>query len=114
MRTNFQMEYQNITMVKGDTVAFNVIAYDSNNEPVEVDEAYLTCKKNPETASTLFQKRLGSGIEQENKLMVVRIAPNDTKNADAGNYYYDLQITIGDDVFTLLIGTLTLLQDVTN
>lgn len=114
MRTNFQMEYQNITMVKGDTVAFNVIAYDSNNEPVAVDDAKLTCKKEPETANILFQKRLGSGIEQENMLMVVRIAPNDTKNADAGNYYYDLQITIGDDVFTLLIGTLTLLQDVTN
>ena len=114
MRTNFQMEYQNITMIKGDTVMFNVVIFDDAGNAVEVDEAYFTCKKNPETSNTLFQKRLNSGIIQEDKLMVVRIAPNDTQNADVGNYYYDLQLVIGDDVFTALIGTFTIEQDVTN
>lgn len=114
MRTNFQMEYQNITMVRGDTVSFNVIAYDNEGEPVEIDGAYLTCKKNFDSDDILFQKYLTSGITQESDgLLIVRIAPEDTVNADIGNYYYDLQIEIGDDVFTLMIGTLTIGFDVT-
>lgn len=114
MRTNFQMEYQNITMVKGDTVAFNVIVYDDAGEPVHVDEAYLTCKKNVNLLYNLFQKELNSGITQESDgVMIVRIAPEDTIGAEIGNYYYDLQIVVGEDVFTLMIGTLTIGFDVT-
>ena len=113
MRTNFQMEYQNITMVRGDTVAFNVFVYDSEHLPVMVDEAYFTCKKNVNSDAT-FQKTLNSGIAQEDDgCMIVRIDPLDTAGVDTGNYYYDMQIVIGDDVFTLMIGTLTIGFDVT-
>ena len=39
MRTNFQFQNQNITMVKGDTLAFNVEIMDESGEPVIVDGA---------------------------------------------------------------------------
>ena len=110
---DIKMEYQNITMIKGDTVAFNVEVFDENNEPVTIDSAYLTCKKIPSRETVTFQKTLGNGIGQHDGLISVRIAPEDTREVDAGNYFYDLQIGLENDVFTILIGTLTIEQDVT-
>ena len=112
-RTNFKMEDSNITMIKGDTVAFNVIVYDSSESPMMVDSAYLTCKKVPSREEIVFQKYLGNGITQENEMMSVRIAPEDTRDVDAGQYFYDLQIGVGSDIYTILNGSLQITQDVT-
>ena len=46
-RTNFKMEYENIEMTKGDTVAFNCELFDENNNPMEVDTAFFTLKNKP-------------------------------------------------------------------
>ena len=114
MRTNFQMEYENITMVKGDTLSFNVEVYDDEGLPVMVSSAFMTCKKIPTSNDMVFQKSLNAGITQDNDgLMTVRVAPSDTLEAEAGQYFYDFQIGVDDDVFTIMIGTLTLEQDVT-
>lgn len=112
MRTNFQMQNQNITMVKGDTLAFNVQVFDDEGNPVTVDSAYMTCKKRPSDTEKVFQKSLNNGIEQSDGLMLVRVAPEDTKEVDEGEYFYDFQIGVDDDVFTLMIGVLTLEQDI--
>ena len=45
MRTNFKYEKENITMIKGDTVSFNVELFDENGNAVAVDTAFFTCKK---------------------------------------------------------------------
>lgn len=113
MRTNFQMENQNITMVKGDTLAFNVQVFDDEGEPITVDSAFMTCKKRPSDTEKVFQKSLNHGIEQSGGMMLVRVAPEDTQEVDEGEYFYDLQIGVADDVFTLMIGVLTLEQDIT-
>lgn len=113
MRTNFQFQNQNITMVKGDTLAFNVEIYDDNGEPITVDSAYFSCKKNLNDVVYTFQKSLINGITQTDSLITVRVAPSDTRTADAGEYFYDFQIGVGSDVYTILIGTLTLMQDIT-
>ena len=44
---------------------------------------------------------------------IVRIAPEDTKNLETGMYYYDLQIELNGDVFTVLNGALKIESDVT-
>ena len=113
MRTNFQFNDENITMVKGDTLAFNVEVYDENDQPVTVDTAYMTCKEIPTSSEYVFQKSLGNGIVQSNGIMTVRVAPNDTKEVEAGEYFYDFQIGVGQDIFTIMIGILSLKQDVT-
>lgn len=113
MRTNFNMQDQNITMVKGDTLSFDVQVMDENGEPMNVDSAFMTCKKIPTSEDVVFQKSLGSGITQTDGYLVVRVAPDDTKEVDAGEYFYDLQIGKYDDIFTIMIGVLTLQQDVT-
>lgn len=113
MRTNFSMEYQNITMVKGDTVSFNVEVFDNDGNPITVDSADMVCKKRVLGDDVTFHKSLGDGITQSQGIMTVRVAPGDTRDAEAGLYFYDFQIGVGDDIFTLLNGVLTIEQDVT-
>ena len=113
MRTNFQMEYQNIYMVKGDTLAFNVEVTDQNGDVILADTVDMTCKKDALGENLVFHKSLLNGIVQSDGLITVRVAPEDTQEADAGRYFYDLQIGVDSDVYTLMIGTLTLEQDVT-
>lgn len=112
MRTNFKMENQNITMVRGDTLSFNVQLIDENGDPMAVDSAYFTCQKKATGGEDVFRKSLGSGITQEDMLMTVRVAPEDTASIDEGQYFYDFNVGIGDDVFTIMIGTLTIEHDV--
>lgn len=112
MRTNFKMENKNITMTKGDTLSFNVIAMDTNGEPMVVDSADFTCKKLGTETSNVFRKSLGAGITQDDGMITVRVAPEDT-NINAGRYFYDMQIGVGSDIFTVMKGVLEIEQDVT-
>ena len=105
MRTNFQMEYQNITMIQGNTVAFNIEVYDESGELMNVDSCDFTCRNGEEV---IFHKHLGGGISQTDGIITVRIAPEDTKEVDAGQYLYAMQIGVGDDIFTLMSGTLSI------
>lgn len=113
MRTNFQMEYQDITMIRGDTLAFNVEVKDQDGNVVIIDDANMTCKKRLSSDENIFHKSLGSGIIQADGLIFVRVAPEDTKEVDAGRYFYDFNIHVGNDVYTLMIGVLSIEQDVT-
>ena len=44
----------------------------------------------------------------------VRVAPIDTKTIEPGEYFYDMQIGINQDVYTILRGVLKVENDVTN
>ena len=111
MRTNFQMTDQNITMVSGDTLSFNVIVKDGNGDPVTVDGATFRAKKNLEDSSISISKSLGSGITQDDGVLTVRLAPADTSSL-VGFFYYDMDITVDSDRFTLLRGMLQIEYDV--
>ena len=111
-RTTFKMEYENITMTKGDTVAFNAQVFDDNNDPLTVDTASFTVKKRL-TGEQIFQKSIGDGISQSDGLMSVRIAPEDTREIDEGIYFYDFCIGLGQDIFTILKGSFTVEWDAT-
>ena len=111
-RTNFKMEYENITMTKGDTVAFNCIVFDENNNPMTVDTAFFTVKKRL-TGEQIFQKSIGDGIVQSDGMLSVRVAPEDTKEIDEGIYFYDFCIGIGQDVYTIKKGSFTVEWDAT-
>ena len=113
MRSNFKMENKNITMVRGDTLSFNVQITDQSGDLIEVDSAYFTCKKLSTDDSNIFKKSLDDGISMLDDCYVVRVAPEDTRNVSAGQYFYDLQIGVGEDIFTILIGVLEIEQDVT-
>lgn len=112
MRTNFKMENQNITMVKGDTLSFAIICKDQYDELIEFDTAYFTCKKNPGNIWNVFRKSLDDGISLVDEHYVVRVPPDDTKYIEAGRYFYDLEVGVDDDIFTLMKGILEIEEDI--
>ena len=112
-RTNFKMEYENITMTRGDTVTFNIQVFDENGQTIDVDSCKFTCKKRASSSEVVFQKSFADGITQSNGLITVRIAPEDTKNVDEGTYFFDCQIGEADDIFTIKKGILTIEWDAT-
>ena len=110
MKTNMEMK-------RGDTLSFAVqIEFDEDVQ--ELDTVFFTCKTNYNDNTPVFQKRLGNGISlssQEGNTLyyIVRVDPKDTANIEAGQYYYDMQITVNDDVFTILDGIINIDNDVT-
>lgn len=99
-----------LTMVRGDSLSFNIVLEGIDT----LDSAFLSVKKSLEATEYILQKSIGDGItKQEDGQYAVRIAPEDTENIEAGNYYYDCQISADGDVFTILRGILKIEQDVT-
>ena len=107
----------NLEMIKGDTLSF-AIEMEFDEAPQKLEKADFSCKMNLDDDETLFHKELGKGINfsrQDGTKMyyIVRVAPEDTENLEAGMYYYDLQIELNGDVFTILNGALKIESDVT-
>lgn len=111
------MEKTNLEMIKGDTLSF-AVEIEFDDKPQELEKAFFTCKKNLDDGDVVFQKTLEDGIsfrkKERNKMYyVVRIAPEDTKDIEAGYYFYDVQIELNSDVFTILTGALKVRNGIT-
>ena len=105
---------KNIEITRGDSYGFNFEIADENDQEVELDAAYFSCKENPDDESYIFQKTIDHGITKLNDGgYYVKIEPADTKDLNQFKYYYDLQIEIDDDVYTPLKGKLDIKWDVT-
>ena len=105
------MEDTNLSMVRGDTLSFG-IEYDGTTQDLET--AFFTCRNNISSEQVIFQKSLGTGITKvDTGKYIIRVAPSDTRYIEPGAYYYDFQISINGDVFTLLKGALIIEQDST-
>lgn len=105
-----------ITAVRGDTIALGVELLDEDGELItdDLDEAYFSCKEDPNNDEYVFQKTLSDGITKVSTgNYTIRVAPEDTENLDVGTFFYDLEIHINDDVYTPLKGKLKLEQDIT-
>lgn len=102
----------NLTMVRGDTLSFG-IEYDGTTQ--DLDEAFFTCRKSAASEQVIFQKSIRYGITRvATGQYIVRVDPSDTRNLEAGAYYYDFEIRLNGDVFTLLKGALIIEQDFTH
>lgn len=106
-------EIVNLEMARGDTFSFDLNLPDIAEE--SVTSIFFSAKKNKNTDSEyLFSKSLGDGIELiDEKTFRVRVAPRDTADAIPGKYDYDLQLGIGEDIFTPMAGKLKIIGDVT-
>ena len=103
---------QNLSMVRGDTLSFDIRLSDLDG--ATISSLYFTVKKKASDEVFIFQKSLANGINLvEGTTYRVRVAPEDTSGVTAGKYAYDLQIGVGADIYTPLMGSLTIVQDVT-
>lgn len=111
--------YQNdIRHVKGDTHSHPIIVEGLHQD---LESIFFTCRDSlNDDSEVLFQKSLNAGItymyydeEKDERTYMVRIAPDDTKDLQAGTYYYDEQVAVNGDVFTIMRGKFIIEQDVT-
>ena len=107
--------YQDIDMVRGDTLAFNFIVKGLDGAEPTIS---FTCRDHYD-GELLFNCVSGYGIEQvdydaeqDAATFAVWVDPNKTKYLDLARYYYDLELSVNSDVITLMRGRLTLLYDV--
>lgn len=107
----------NLEMIKGDTLSF-AFELEFDEAPQKLEKADFTCKTNFDDDVAVFHKELEKGIDFSKQdgtklYYIVRVDPEDTKNIEAGLYYYDLSIELNGDVFTILNGVLKIESDVT-
>ena len=106
-----------IEFTKGDTYA---LAIKFKNITEDLRLAYFSVKYNPEDAP-IIQKTLGAGIDKiddrgykNEKTYKFQLQPADTINLEARTQYlYDIQVTVGNVVKTVLHGVFTLRNTIT-
>ena len=100
-----------LSMVRGDTFPFDIRLKDVEAEIVSID---FSVKRKKDDTEYVVHKSFGDGVTliAEN-LYRVRVAPEDTADVPGGRYVYDLQIGAGADVFTLMMGSMSIKDDVT-
>lgn len=106
----------NIRHVKGDTYSS---ALTIENLGQDLDSVYFTCRDNLNNDSeVLFESSLNDGVslvdyddENDVRKYAIRIEPSKTKNLQSGAYYYDLEIGVNSDIFTIMKGKFVIEQD---
>lgn len=105
----------NIDMIRGDTLTVQfeiesntVLDLEDNNYKIT-----FSLKQSATSTDYVFQKDKTAVTQISQNNFKIRIAPEDTVNLVPGFYFYDLQLEIYDDVFTIAIGKLYLKADIT-
>lgn len=106
---------KDIEMIRGDTlsIAFGIdsdIVLDLSSDDFEIT---FSLKQSATDSAYVFQKDKTAVTQLAENSFVLRIAPEDTVELFPGYYYYDIQLNIGDDVFTIALGQLQLVRDIT-
>lgn len=101
--------------VRGDTltIAFTIEAdeiIDITSDDVAID---FSIKQTIQSSGYLVHKDKSAVETVADNSFVLRVAPEDTATLDERYYPYDLQLTIGSDVYTLAIGNVHIIADVT-
>lgn len=105
------MADQNITMVRGDTLSFGMVLEQLDQD---LDTAFFTVKESYSNDDYVVQKSLNNGITKlETGKYCVRVAPEDTAKLEVKKYFYDLQVGVNGDVFTIIKGVLELEYEAT-
>ena len=110
--------YNNIRHVKGDTFSCGMIIEELGQD---LESVYFTCRDGQnDDSEILFTAELYDGItlvdydqETDTRKYAIRIAPSKTVNLQLGTYFYDLQIGINGDIFTIMRGNFIVEQDAT-
>ena len=106
---------KDIMMIRGDTVVINIVSEQLAND---LTAAYFSCKKKKSDESYIFQKTLNNGIEKvtvdTGRKYSITISPSDTSGiTEDGDYYYDIQLELGNYKRTPYFGTLSIVNDIT-
>jgi len=100
-----------LKMVRGDSQKIGVKVRNLHEAPTAI---VFSLKKSVSHNDYIFQKTLDNGIAEEGEgRYIIKINPADTEQLAPASYQFDLEMTFGEDVITLVIGTLEIIADVT-
>lgn len=109
---------RDITMIQNDTLSFAFQVQGLKGQTP--NNIVFTCKETIETSDALFSVDLSNNItlrdydeDQDIYTYVVRIPPALTEKIALGRYFYDLQLSVNYDIFTLMKGRLTIEYQIT-
>lgn len=105
----------NIDMIRGDTVNIQFEIESDTVLDLSSNDFQITFSlKQAATDTTyVFQKHKTAVTEISENNFILRIAPEDTAELIAGFYYYDLELKIGDDTYTIALGIFQIIRDIT-
>ena len=105
----------NIDMIRGDTVNIQFEIESDTVLDLTSDDFEITfsLKRSATNNAYVFQKDKTAVTSPADNVFILRVAPEDTVNLIPGYYYYDLQLNIGTDVYTIAIGKIHLEIDIT-
>lgn len=76
-------------------------------------EITFSLKHSATAVEYVFQKDKTAVTEIAENIFMLRIAPEDTTDLVPGYYYYDIEIKLGDDIYTVAIGRMHIEVDIT-
>ena len=104
--------------IRGDTFVFKFKLYDNNGNELKLsgnDELYFTVKTGYNKTDFVMQKRFSTGgIKYIDGYYYIKIEHKDTANLRFTEYVYDIQIMSQNIVKTLVLGNITLTEEVTH
>lgn len=105
----------NIDTIRGDTLNIQ-LEFESdivlNLESNDFDITF-SLKQFATAVPYVFQKDKTAVTEIDDNIFMLRIAPEDTVDLVPGYYYYDIEVKLGEDVYTVAIGRLHIEVDIT-
>ena len=108
---------QNIEIIKGDDTLLKCTFTDENDDSVDISNADLvfTVKEDFSSAAALSVS-VASGLHTSPTDGITQILlPHDDTDIDAGNYFWDIQLTYGSGIINSVSrGKITIRDDITN
>ena len=105
----------NIDTIRGDTLNIQ-LEFESDivlNLESENFDITFSLKQFATAVPYVFQKDKTAVTEIDDNIFMLRIAPEDTVDLVPGYYYYDIEVKLGEDVYTVAIGRLHIEVDIT-
>lgn len=105
----------NIDLIRGDTlnIQFEIEADTVINPLSENFAVTFSLKQAASDTGYVFQKDKTALTTIADNTFIIRVAPEDTQNLIPGWYYYDLQLEFDNDTYTIALGMLQLIRDIT-
>lgn len=104
-----------IDMIRGDTLNIQFEIESDTVLDLTSDDFNVTFsfKRSPTDNSYVFQKGKAAVTSPADNVFVIRVAPDDTVYLEPGYYFYDIQLNINDDIYTIALGKIHLEIDIT-
>ena len=105
-----------IEFIRGDTQYIKFQLKDGSGNPIQLEDdekIYFTLKQNSNSKKVLLQKKFPADISFADGYYQLELSSKDTSKLAYGSYQYDIELKINDFVKTLLMGTITLTEEIT-